>query len=637
MAEPITIPDLENGKIDIDTLADIVNLQEETTVTRLSGPVKTWYGVMQDLAVSGGLAYETLAELQAITGTQGQIAEVTNDGDNTGRYSWQDGAWVKSLDTTSAKIEEGYQVINENTFPPGFYDFQDAVADDTDEGNVLWAVRTSDGRIVGELATQGQNVGDPLIDSEFAEVEVDDTPDQNIIRGVRWDGTTTSDTGGSGSDVDPYVKTTTGRQHVAAWVESESREVILSTEYNSYNPKINGSKIEYIVEASAGTHKHYKEMPFSSIPAGVTTLRIKLNYGQSHGFGTNAGAPVFTDMSRPDQVLMFNGGMSPAADSTLPMSSADVQNSVAAYNDNTTREVPILSTAYIQAAATTDAFLCFNCGSGGTPIEQLFRGSNQYDNMIQCVSQAIAVASTNGVNVLLDPVNFYHGGANSGDTTEAYKAKVEQMRNEIDEDFKAMLPGISDVQFIMIQNIAGNTGFAQMELAIEQPTKFKCQGPYYAQTFTDSFHLNAPGYVQMGSLSAVAILDADWLPLYPVSALRVGTTVTLTFHNPTGTALVLDDTTITNYADGNYGFRFLDTNSETSITGVSVSGNDVILTLNQEPTGTNPRIGIADVSSGGQGAVNGKRCCLRDSSTQLDTIGNPLYNWACHYRINVTA
>lgn len=104
MAEPITIPDLENGKIDIDTLADIVNLQEETTVTRLSGPVKTWYGVMQDLAVSGGLAYETLAELQAITGTQGQVAEVTNDGDNTGRYSWQDGAWVKSLDTTDAKI-----------------------------------------------------------------------------------------------------------------------------------------------------------------------------------------------------------------------------------------------------------------------------------------------------------------------------------------------------------------------------------------------------------------------------------------------------------------------------------------------------------------------------------------------------
>lgn len=106
MAEIITIPDLENGKVDIDTLADIVNLQEPTTETRLSGPVKTWYGLLQDLAVTAGLGYETLAELQAITGTDGQMAEVTNDGGATGRYRWDGAAWVKSDNPTEQKVSE---------------------------------------------------------------------------------------------------------------------------------------------------------------------------------------------------------------------------------------------------------------------------------------------------------------------------------------------------------------------------------------------------------------------------------------------------------------------------------------------------------------------------------------------------
>ena len=62
MAEIITIPDLENGKVDIDTLADIVNLQEPTTETRLSGPVKTWFGLQSEWSaeaesVIAGLGY----------------------------------------------------------------------------------------------------------------------------------------------------------------------------------------------------------------------------------------------------------------------------------------------------------------------------------------------------------------------------------------------------------------------------------------------------------------------------------------------------------------------------------------------------------------------------------------------------
>lgn len=99
MAEIITIPDLENGKVDVGTLADIVNLQEPTTETRLSGPVNTWFGVQSQLSSATGLVYETKAQMDAAPGTvPGQASRVVGDGANDGFYVWSGSAWVKTTD-----------------------------------------------------------------------------------------------------------------------------------------------------------------------------------------------------------------------------------------------------------------------------------------------------------------------------------------------------------------------------------------------------------------------------------------------------------------------------------------------------------------------------------------------------------
>lgn len=115
MAEIITIPDLENGKVDIDTLADIVNLQEPTTETRLSGPVNTWFGVQSQITSSTGLVYTSKALMDAAPGTvTGQAARVT-EGADAGFYIWSGSAWVKTNDPLEVYFEaarkNGYFIL----------------------------------------------------------------------------------------------------------------------------------------------------------------------------------------------------------------------------------------------------------------------------------------------------------------------------------------------------------------------------------------------------------------------------------------------------------------------------------------------------------------------------------------------
>lgn len=61
---------------------------------------------LNDLAVSGGLGYEKLEELEQIPPTDGLMAEVTNDGENTGRYRGNGTQWIKSENPTAQKVAQ---------------------------------------------------------------------------------------------------------------------------------------------------------------------------------------------------------------------------------------------------------------------------------------------------------------------------------------------------------------------------------------------------------------------------------------------------------------------------------------------------------------------------------------------------
>src|SRR5690606_4045697 len=95
---------------------------------------------------------------------------------------------------------------------------------------------------------------------------------------------------------------------------------------------------------------------------------------------------------------------------------------------------------------------------------------------------------------------------------------------------------------------------------------------------------------------------------------------------------------VRNYKDGNFGFRWIDDKKSASITKVIAVGTDrVVLTLSNPPFGADPRIGIADVSEGSAKIGLSKRCCLRDSNTETDKLGKPMFNWACIYQQSIDA
>ncbi len=92
------IDKLNNGEIDLDTWAEIVNSNNLTVTTRLNGSVPTWFGVMAALSAATGLVYTSKSAMDAAPGTKvGQAARVT-EGADAGLYLWSGSAWVKTID-----------------------------------------------------------------------------------------------------------------------------------------------------------------------------------------------------------------------------------------------------------------------------------------------------------------------------------------------------------------------------------------------------------------------------------------------------------------------------------------------------------------------------------------------------------
>src|SRR5690606_9739770 len=128
--------------------------------------------------------------------------------------------------------------------------------------------------------------------------------------------------------------------------------------------------------------------------------------------------------------------------------------------------------------------LCSNHGSGGTKIENLMRDSTQYQNMLVVIQRALDICTSSNVEYSILPIMFFHGGANAQDSKAHYKEKTLQLFEQLNHDIQQLTGQRNNISFILQQNIAGETGIAQIELAREMPDLFRCQGPYYVQRFT---------------------------------------------------------------------------------------------------------------------------------------------------------
>lgn len=299
-------------------------------------------------------------------------------------------------------------------------------------------------------------------------------------------------------------------------------------------------------------------------------------------------------------------------------------------------------------------------GRGGYTIAQLSKGTLYYSNMMTAITNAKLEADRLGYAYEVPFMHWRQGEADRNAVAGVYLASMLQLQADFEADVNA-ITGRTDRIPMLVEQISNVTSYAgvvtsnvvfeQLQASIDYPDRFICTGPSYnLGHLADGTHMLAPEYQRLGCNNASAasgvINGGRFQPLMATRATRNGLKVTVEFYVPHG-PLVLDTKNVTDpktfVANGVTintvnGLRWVDSQNSAKVVSLRLVGNNAVeLTLDVEPTGSSPYVGIGDIGVAGNwgGPTTGMRTNLRDSSNTADGFGHPLYNWACHQRINV--
>lgn len=474
-------------------------------------------------------------------------------------------------------------------------------------------------------------------------------PDSNgvVLIGVKWSGEVVIfglDNGPATSFVDGPVG---GRD---VWVLVDGVPYQITSSGDNFSPRVSSGRLSYIRRNGPVTTVSVDVPSPGSVASFVTVILHIVSSGQSLSMAATA-TPTTLQPPTANRLLTLQDGvrLTNQDDTLTPAMVAPFKPLVAK-----TTEVPAVQLA-AQLNRTrgipSNAGLLVSChGRGGYAIAALSKGTLPYTNSITAVTNAKAEANRLGYGYRVPFVDWIQGENDANRAQGVYLAALLQLQTDYDTDIRA-ISGQPQTVPLLLDQISNWTMYStatsfvpleQLQAALTYPTRFYCAGPkYWLQTNTDGIHLAAENSMRLGVMherAAQAIIDGhSWKPTHAVSATRSGAVVTLRFHTPSG-PLTIDTVNVTD--PGNLGIRYVDDSGVATIQSVRLIGNNTIeVTLSSVPAGANPYIGIADIGTVGAagGPVTGPRACLRDSSTDLDGYGQPVYNWACHQRISVLA
>lgn len=477
--------------------------------------------------------------------------------------------------------------------------------------------------------------------------------DQNdtVILGIKWNGEVVFyQPPASAATSMAWVEGAPGQRDV--WVLSNGTPYQLTSDGDNSEPLLSSGVVNYLRRYNTVTAQSAQVPAAGSVAGYVTKLLHILFNGQSLMRGIGSGAPITIQPPAANRLLTLNDGVQ-LADETGTLSAG----MVAPFKPLTARslESPALQTA---ANINRNRGLPANCGlltsdhsRGAQGITSLNKGTIPYGNSITAATAAKVEADRLGYAYEIPFVGWNQGQHDGGMAAGVYIGHLLQLQTDYDADLRAVSGQLSAIPMLLTQMSnwtapAYNRSFSnipheQLQAALETPEKFVMAGPQYSlPSNTDGIHLPAASYARDGVMvarAARAIINKRlWLPLHCLSARRSGVTVDLRFHVPTG-PLVID--TVNVLDPGFYGLRWIDSTSSATVNKVEKTGFDTLrLTLSNEPTGTGQMVGIADIGIAGNraGPTTGARTCIRDSAPDLDATGIPVYNWACHQRIQVT-
>ena len=293
------------------------------------------------------------------------------------------------------------------------------------------------------------------------------------------------------------------------------------------------------------------------------------------------------------------------------------------------------------------AVLVATAGLGGASYNTIKKGTKYFDDYTQIVQQAKFLADYQGKGFTIPFAVLVNGEANRANDQSTFMGYLNEFQSDQSTLFKSITGQSAEVVLVTSQLSSWTAGsedgiatsevpLAQLQVALDDPTKHRCAGPKYQFDYVDGLHLTAESYDDHGDMVARAINTPGWLPLHPVGATIDGAVITVEFHVPQGN-LALDTSLVTN--PGSYGVEFFQTGgSPVTISSVTVASSTTLeITLSATPTGTDQKVGfgLTGTPNTNGGPSTGPRTCIRDSSTDVSARGNPMYNWSCHSIIDM--
>lgn len=487
--------------------------------------------------------------------------------------------------------------------------------------------------------------GSRILDAEFQYAFCDE--DQNIIFGRRWDGSFYP--GAATTDAVCYTKGAEGQRSVWVWINGMPYQ--LTSGGDAWAPEVRGDSVQWLVARNGGVAAQSTPLPATlSVAKFIRRAFHILSYGQSLSTGSGT-TPANTAPHCANRLLTLQLGVIASNPAT-----AITQNSVVPLKPlcSVVREPPVvaMSINLLDGNRLADdvAIIGSAHGQGGQSIAQLERGTAYYPNLITAATWAKPYVENLGLTYT-PIIDWIQGEADRNLPAGEYTAQLMTLRNHLEEDIRIAINQADLSLPMLIDQISNMTAYKltssfvpleQLQMALDHPELFYCAGPkYWLETISDGVHMTTESSQRLGCMHARAAGEIfagnSWLPTYCTGAVRHGRVVTLTFYTPIP-PLVLDTTRVSD--PGMFGVRWIDDSQSASVTSVTVNGdNTLTVVLSAEPTGANPKIGIADagISGNAGGPFTGARSNLRDSAPDIDILGTPFFNWACHQRIAVTA
>lgn len=342
-------------------------------------------------------------------------------------------------------------------------------------------------------------------------------------------------------------------------------------------------------------------------------------YGQSLSIG-QYGTPVLNTPTR--NALMFNTGV--RSYSSSPASLVPLRETVSGSNGETVAS----SLAYGFTDNVSDMAgrdLLFNAGGvGGITVEGLSKGTEPYRRLIAHLTWTASQMALQGRDYAADFMLWIQGEANmaNGTSADSYTGRVSTLRADVAADTAGMRDAGRDLVMLMYQT--SSHGYyvgtaenppeliaqAQLDMALNNPL-IDMWGPSYMGLPANhtigqgNVHHNAHGYRLMGLYAQKALRHrlrtrtADkpngekYLPVHATRARKINSrtviTDVFTYHPP----LVIDDSYITELADGNHGVELHDETGRLDIVSVEIVAGTKIKIVSKTDIGNGAFVAFA--------------------------------------------